>query len=81
MGHGKGWGLYFFLWKREGKSSIGNRFFVHHRIVSAAKRGEFVSDWMYNIVLRGCWCNIIGLNVHTSSKRKVTVQKTVLMRN
>jgi hypothetical protein len=54
MGHGKRRGLYFFLWKRERKSSIGNMIFVHHRIVSAVKRVEFVSDRVSYIVLRGC---------------------------
>ena len=34
----------FFLCKRKRKSSIGNRMFVHHRIVSAVKRVEFVTD-------------------------------------
>jgi hypothetical protein len=43
---------------------------VHHRIVSAVKREEFVSDRMSYIVLRGCWCNIIVLNVHALSEEK-----------
>jgi hypothetical protein len=46
----------FFLWQRAGKSSIGNRIFVHQRIVSAIKGMETVSDRMSYIVLRGCWC-------------------------
>jgi hypothetical protein len=45
----------FFLWQKAGKSSIGNRFFVHHRIISAIKRVEFVSDRISYIVLRGPW--------------------------
>ena len=45
-------------------------FFVHRRIVLAVKRIEFVSDRMLYIVLRGCWCNIIGLNVRTRSEEK-----------
>ena len=61
-------GDYFFLW--EIKSSIGNRTFVHHRIVSAVKRVEFVSDRVSYIVLRGHWCNIIVLNVHAPSEEK-----------
>jgi hypothetical protein len=49
----------------------GNKInFVHDRIVSAVKREEFVSDRMSYIVLRGCWCNIIALNVHTQSEEK-----------
>jgi len=45
-------------------------FLVHHRIVSAVKRVEFVSDRVSYIVLRGRWCNIIVLNVHTPSEEK-----------
>ena len=52
------------------KSSIGNRIFVHHRIVSAVKRVEFVGNRMSYIVLRGRWCNIIVLNVHATSEEK-----------
>jgi len=43
-GQGMSMGLYFFLWKRKQKSSIGKRIFVHHRIVSAVKRVQCVSD-------------------------------------
>ena len=68
-------GLYFFLRKRKLKSSIGNRIFVHHRIVSAIKREEFVSDRMTYIVLRGRWYNIIVLNVYGKRRRKVMIQK------
>ena len=58
-------GDYFFQWKGKQKSLIGNRiFFVHHRILSAVKRVEFVSDRMSYTVLRGHWCIIIVLNVH-----------------
>jgi len=49
---------------------LGTGFFVHHRIVSAVRRVEFVSDSMSYIVLRGCWCNIIVLNVHATSEEK-----------
>jgi hypothetical protein len=38
---------------------------VHKRIVSAVRRVEFVSDRMSYIILRGRWCNIIVVNVHT----------------
>jgi len=57
--------------EKEKKSSIGNRFFfVHHSIVSAVKRVEFVSDRVSYIVRRGRWFNTIVLNVHASSKEK-----------
>jgi len=38
-------------------------FFVHHKIMSAVKRLEFVSDRMSYIVVKGRWCNINVLNV------------------
>jgi hypothetical protein len=43
---------------------------VHHRIISAVKRVEFVSDRVTYIVLRGCWCDTIVLNVHAPSEEK-----------
>ena len=61
--------LYFILWKRKQKS-IGNRYFVHHRIVSAVKRVECVSGRVSYIVLRGRCYNIIVLNVHAPSEEK-----------
>jgi len=48
---------------------LGTGFFVHHRIVSAVKGVEFVSDRVSYIVLRSCWCNIV-LNVHAMSEEK-----------
>jgi hypothetical protein len=65
----------FFLWKRKCRLSIGNKFFlrgggVHHRIVRAVKKVEFVTDRMSCIVLRGRWCNIIVLNVHALRDEK-----------
>jgi hypothetical protein len=69
--HGKTWDYISFLWKRRRKSSIGDRiFFLHHRIILAVRRVEFVSDRVSYIVLRGCWCNIIVMNVHSSNDEK-----------
>jgi len=49
---------------------MGNRAFVHYRIVSAVKRVEAVSNRMSYIALRGCLCNIIVLNAQAPTKEK-----------
>jgi hypothetical protein len=46
-------------------------FFIHKRIASTVRREEFISGWMSYIILRGRWCNIIVLNVHTPCEDKV----------
>jgi hypothetical protein len=38
---------------------------VHQRTTLAVRTVEFVSDRMSYIILRGRWCNIIVLNLHT----------------
>jgi len=43
---------------------------LYIRIVSAAKKIEFVSDRVSYIVLRGRWCNIIVLNMPAPSGEK-----------
>jgi hypothetical protein len=60
----------FFCGEGNESHQLGKGCVVHQRIVSAIKRVEFVSDRMSYIVLRGCWCNIIVLNVHAPSEEK-----------
>jgi hypothetical protein len=66
-------GLYFCVWVLKGKSTFGNRIFCNHRIVSAVKRVEFVSDRISFKVPRGCWCNIIVLKPRAPSDDSKTV--------
>jgi len=44
--------------------------FLHHRIMSAVKIVDFGSYRVSYIVLRGRWCSIIFINVHTPSEKK-----------
>ena len=59
----------------------GREFCVHHRIVSAVKRAEFVSDRMPYIVLKCRWSSIIVSNMHAPNEEKTVIQKAVFMRN
>jgi hypothetical protein len=60
----------FFYEKGNENNELGASFFVQTRIMSAVKRVEFVSDRMLYIILRGRWCHIIVLNVHTPTEDK-----------
>jgi hypothetical protein len=46
-------GIIFFYRKGNKNHKLGTNFFVHHRLVSAVKRVEFVSDKISYTVLRG----------------------------
>jgi 23S rRNA C2498 (ribose-2'-O)-methylase RlmM len=48
---------------------------VQKRIISAVERVEFVSDRMSYIILKGHWCHIIVLNVHTPIQDKTNEVK------
>jgi hypothetical protein len=50
---------------------IRYRFLVHKRFTSAVKRVESVSDRMSYIILRGCFCHVILLNIHASREDKI----------
>ena len=80
-GHGKSRGLYFVLWKGNENNQLGTGFSVHHRILSAVTRVEFVIDRVLCIVLRVCWCDSIVLNVHATSEEKMIIKNTNSMRN
>jgi hypothetical protein len=59
-----------FCGKGNENHELGTVFFVHKGIISAVKRVEFLSDRMSYIILRGCWCHIIVLNVHAPTENK-----------
>jgi hypothetical protein len=61
----------FFYGQGNGDHQLGTGFFIHKRILSAVRRVEFISDRMLYIILRGCWCNIIVLNMHTPCEDKI----------
>jgi hypothetical protein len=54
---------------------------MHKRIISAVKRVEFVSDRMSYIILRGRWCHIIVLNIHSPTVDKIDDMKEASMKN
>jgi exonuclease III len=61
----------FFYGKGNKNHELGTGFFIHKRIVLAVKRVAFVSDRKSYMILRGCWCNIIVLNVHAPTEDKI----------
>ena len=73
--------LCIFYGKGNKNHKLGTEFFVHHRIVSAVKTVEFVSDRTSYILLRGYWCNIIVLNVPALSEKGSNDSKDSFMSN
>jgi len=62
--------VFFFWWKMKQNHPLGSGFFVHHRIIPAAKRVEFITNRMSYIILRAHRCNIFVVNVHAPSEEK-----------
>jgi hypothetical protein len=58
----------FFYRKGNEDHELGTGIFVHKRIISAFKRVEFVSERMSYIILKGRWCHIIVLNIHSPTE-------------
>jgi len=71
----------FFCGQGNENHQLGAGHFVHHKILSAVKRADFVSDRMSYIVLSGRWCNIIVVNVHAQSGEKSGEVKDFFVRN
>jgi hypothetical protein len=74
-------GDYIFIYGKGNENQLRAGFFLHHRIVSAVKTVEFVSDRMSYIVLTGRCCNIILLNAHEPSEEKSDDSKDIFLRN
>ena len=80
-GHCKSRGLCIFYGKVTENHQLGTGGFVHHRIVSAVKTAEFVSDRMYYVALTGRVCNTIAFNAHAPNEEKSDDSKDSFMRN
>jgi hypothetical protein len=50
--------------------TLGTGSSAREKIISAVKRVEFISDKMSYVTLRGCWCDVIVLEVHAPTEDK-----------
>jgi hypothetical protein len=65
-------GDYTFFYGKGNENDLGTGFFfIHTRIISAVKSLEFISNTMSYVILRGCWCDIIVVNVHAPTQDKI----------
>ena len=62
-GHVRAGNYNLFYGRGKENHQLGTGFFVRHRIVSAVKTVEFISDSMSYIVLRVRWCTKVYLKV------------------
>jgi hypothetical protein len=56
--------MHFSLEKRNINHHLGTGFFIHNKIISAVKKVEF-GTVCRTLTLKGCWCDITVLNLHT----------------
>jgi hypothetical protein len=64
--------IHFFYGEGNEDHQLGTGLLKHKRIISAVRKVQFVCDRMSHITLRGCWCNIIILNLHVPCQDKST---------
>jgi hypothetical protein len=67
--------------KERKNHQLRKELFVQHRILSAVKSFEFVSDGMSYIDIRIRWCNNIVLNEPDLVRGNVMNKKTESMKN